>query len=381
MTARLETLRAERDGLEQAEKWDHPAYDWLCEQVEALEAAEAAGQATQAPTPTTAPAGDPIQALVVEMERAAANPGRLTDAERDDLVRRYNAAGRDAAWRAEAETAATDVAQVRRDMIEAAADPSKLSDEQRADVVGRYNRLARQQQPVARPDSPDLAERMEAARQAQERGEEVDVAGLMAQFGTWQEEQLAASRDPATSPPELQDAGKVLYAAEAEMGRPADPVEAAIGDLNRYVRGMRPPTGEEQLAALGVEPEPESIRSTSAQAGEIMSKRGTNPQNTTTGGSSDGSAPVHGLDLLAGSGGTKQRQYPVVEADFSDSRSGPSIDAYRDFERISRDAARAVNAGVPDGSGPAPGYDALGADKGGRPTGAASSDPTLRCVF
>jgi hypothetical protein len=33
-------------------------------------------------------------------------------------------------------------------------------------------------------------------------------------------------------------------------------VDAAIGDLNRYVRGMKPPTLEQQLEALGVSAEP-----------------------------------------------------------------------------------------------------------------------------
>jgi hypothetical protein len=35
-------------------------------------------------------------------------------------------------------------------------------------------------------------------------------------------------------------------------------VDAALHQLNQAVRSMRPPTVAEQLAALGVEPEPES---------------------------------------------------------------------------------------------------------------------------
>jgi hypothetical protein len=57
MTTRLETLWAERDALEQAGEWDHAAYDWLCEQVEALEREEAARPSAPAPTAASSPAG------------------------------------------------------------------------------------------------------------------------------------------------------------------------------------------------------------------------------------------------------------------------------------------------------------------------------------
>jgi predicted nucleic acid-binding Zn-ribbon protein len=156
-------------------------------------------------------------------------------------VRRYNSAVV-ASGQSQPET--IDAAQVAREMLAAQANPGALTDRQRADLLARYNRLAGQQS-TARADSPDLAERMEAARQAQERGEQVDVAALMGQFEAWQSEQLQAARDPANLPPELQEAAKVIYAAEAEMHRPADPVRAAVDDLNAYVRSMRLPTLDE----------------------------------------------------------------------------------------------------------------------------------------
>ncbi len=264
MTSKLEVLKAELDALEAADAYDAPQYDWLCEQVEWLTREEAAKPPTPEPTPATQ-ADDPIRALEAEMQAALANPERFTDAQRDELVTRYNAAVMAAGQFQQPE--AVDLGALQRDMLTAQADPSKLDDEQRAELLRRYDQATRRR-PTARADSPDLAERMEAAVQAQERGEEVDVDGLMGQFETWQMEQLAAARDPASFPPELQDAAKVLYAAEAAMHRPADPVDAAIGDLNRYVRGMKPPSLAEQLEALGVqvEPEPESVSTSSQEA-------------------------------------------------------------------------------------------------------------------
>ncbi len=248
MTSKLEVLKAELDALEAADAYDAPQYDWLCEQVEWLTREEAAKPPTPEPTPATQ-ADDPIRALEAEMQAALANPERFTDAQRDELVTRYNAAVMAAGQFQQPE--AVDLGALQRDMLTAQADPSKLDDEQRAELLRRYDQATRRR-PTARADSPDLAERM----------------GLMGQFETWQMEQLAAARDPASFPPELQDAAKVLYAAEAAMHRPADPVDAAIGDLNRYVRGMKPPSLAEQLEALGVqvEPEPESVSTSSQEA-------------------------------------------------------------------------------------------------------------------
>jgi hypothetical protein len=95
--------------------------------------------------------------------------------------------------------------------------------------------------------------------------------------------------------------------------------------------------------------------------------------------SGGGCGPVPGLaEFLAAGGGTRQRQHPVAQARFSESAvgSGPSADAYREHAAAARVAASAVNAGVPDGSGLAPGYDAFVAGRGGKPSGLGSSDPS-----
>jgi hypothetical protein len=131
------------------------------------------------------------------MQAALTNPERFTDAQRDQLVTRYNAAVM-AAGQPQQET--TDLGQLQRDMLTAQANPGALDDDQRAEFLRRYDRATRQR-PIARADSPDLAERMEAAVQAQQRGEEVDVDGLMGQFEQWQMEQIQKARDPANFPP------------------------------------------------------------------------------------------------------------------------------------------------------------------------------------
>ncbi len=110
-----------------------------------------------------------------------------------------------------------------------------------------------------------------------------------------------------------------------------------------------------------------------------MSKRGTNQQSTTSGGSGDGSAPVRGLDELHAGGGTRQRQHPVVQAGFSTSNfgTGPAADDYRRHAEAAAAAARAVNAGDPDGSGPAPGYDAYVAGRGSKPVSTCADPSSL----
>jgi hypothetical protein len=178
-STRLAGLIAERDALEQAEHWDHAALPWLCEQIEVLEREEAAKPPAPAPTPATRETSDPVAALVADFEQAAAHPERYTEQQISDLVSRYNAMVTGAVQQAEA----VDAAQVHRDMVEMGAHSERYSDEQRSELLHRYDRATRQR-PVARMDSPDLAERLEAARQAQERGEEVDVDGLMGQFQT-----------------------------------------------------------------------------------------------------------------------------------------------------------------------------------------------------
>jgi hypothetical protein len=79
---------------------------------------------------------------------ALANPVRFTDAQRDQIVARYNAPVMAAGQSGQTET--VDVAQVHRETVEAGADPSKLTGEQRAELLRRYDRATREQQPTAR---------------------------------------------------------------------------------------------------------------------------------------------------------------------------------------------------------------------------------------
>ncbi len=112
---------------------------------------------------------------------------------------------------------------------------------------------------------------MEAAVAAQERGKDVDVDHLMAEFQQWQEQQLAAARNPANYSAEMRPVMEALQQAEAHeasLARPADPTDTALAMFNDAVRKVRPPTLAEQLAALGIqaEPEPETVSSTSQEA-------------------------------------------------------------------------------------------------------------------
>src|SRR6266498_2601676 len=104
MSDRLQALKAERDQIEANEEWDHAALPWLCEEIEKLEA-------------------------------MLASPERYSDLERDALVDRFNAqvleAGAAGAER-------VDVAQLARDML-GAGDSSALTDEQRAELSRRYD--------------------------------------------------------------------------------------------------------------------------------------------------------------------------------------------------------------------------------------------------
>jgi hypothetical protein len=256
MSEQLKVFQAELDRLEAEDRWDDPGYDFLAAKVEELKAAERSKpSAPRAPAAAESEA-DALAKLTADMEKAAANMDAVTDEQAADLVARFNAMASAGLSQSEA----VDLAALQRDMTIAGADANALTDEQRTELMGRFNRAARQQ-PVARPDSQDLGERMLAALQAHERGEDVPdelVHRLTGEeFMAWQQQRLEAARDPANLPPEIQDAAKVLYQAEAEMHRPADPVDAALGDLRAYVQSMRPPSVAEQLEALGVEPEPE----------------------------------------------------------------------------------------------------------------------------
>jgi hypothetical protein len=267
--ARLEVLKAELDALEAADAYDAPQYDWLFSEVDKLEAEEKAAKPS---APQSTPTGEPEADLAARMLAMQASPHKYTDDQRAAILREYNAAVADAG---QSQPEATDLQALQRDMLQAGADPAMLDDAGRDALLARYNKASagRPRSAVAlRADlgSQDLGTRLEAAAELQRRGEELPE-GLVDRltgedFTQWQTERIAASRDPANLPEPLREAAKVLYAAEEAMNRPADPVAAAIGDLNSYVRGMRPPTPEEQLAELGVEPEPVSTSTTSEEA-------------------------------------------------------------------------------------------------------------------
>src|SRR6266545_3574152 len=165
MSDRLQALKAERDQIEANEEWDHAALPWLCEEIEKLEATEKTTAPVQAPA-ATEPEGDAVAALASEMEAMLASPERYSDLERDALVDRFNAqvleAGAAGAER-------VDVAQLARDML-GAGDSSALTDEQRAELSRRYD--AAVAQPAERRTvevlrgilaGDDLAARMAAA--------------------------------------------------------------------------------------------------------------------------------------------------------------------------------------------------------------------------
>src|SRR6266542_532279 len=154
MSDRLQALKAERD------------------QIEKLEATEKTTAPVQAPA-ATEPEGDAVAALASEMEAMLASPERYSDLERDALVDRFNAqvleAGAAGAER-------VDVAQLARDML-GAGDSSALTDEQRAELSRRYD--AAVAQPAERRTvevlrgilaGDDLAARMAAATELQQRG-------------------------------------------------------------------------------------------------------------------------------------------------------------------------------------------------------------------
>jgi hypothetical protein len=267
MTTRLETLRAERDRLEANDEWDHPAHPWLCEEIEKLEAAEGAGQAAQASTPATAPAGDSVEALAADREAALVQQAAGRDVDASALVARYNslvtAAGSAGAER-------VDVAQLARDLVGADADPSSLDDAGRSSLVQRFNQAARQRpEPrtteVLRADlaGSDLGVRMRAAAALQQRGE-LDDAAAADVVGAYNAEvqAMATARqnlDPAAYPEWPAEVVEGLREVQEAQRAPADPLEAATRRFNEFVRAQKPPTAEETLAALGVEPEPESV--------------------------------------------------------------------------------------------------------------------------
>jgi hypothetical protein len=265
MTTKLEVFKAELGRLEAEDRYDALEYDYLAEMVERLEAEEkAAAPAAQTSATSTQVPADPVAALVAELEAAHANPGKYTDEQLAQLVKRYNAqvieAGRP-------QRQATDLAQLRQRIVVAGANPDALDDSERDALVRDWNQATPGHRSVAELradlDSQDFGKRLEAAEALQRRGEELPE-GLVEKltgedFLAWQVQQHEAARDPANYSAEMGPVVEAFVEAEAHqarLARPVDPVSKAVGMFNDAVRAVRPPTPEETLAALGVEPEP-----------------------------------------------------------------------------------------------------------------------------
>jgi hypothetical protein len=111
---------------------------------------------------------------------------------------------------------------------------------------------------------------MLAAAELQQRGEPVDDATVSELIGSYngEVEAMAAARaalDPAAYPEVPAEVVEGLRAVQETQQAPADPLEAAVGRLNDFVRAQKPPTPEETLASLGVDVESVSTSSTSAR--------------------------------------------------------------------------------------------------------------------
>jgi hypothetical protein len=103
-------------------------------------------------------------------------------------------------------------------------------------------------------------------------------------------------------------------------------------------------------------------------------------QNTTTGGSADGSAPVHGLaEFQAAGGGTRTPRQPrrgdQTAGITTDPTRSPDMDMVNNAARMGQSL---VNSGASDSDGAGPVSDPGGllSHGGGRPSGATSSDPS-----
>ena len=271
MTTRLEVLKAELAQLEADDNYGHAAYDWLCEQVEALEREEKAkASAPQSSATTTEPDGDPVAALQAEMESAITDPSKLTDSQRDELVTRFNE------MVIEAGTAGAeriDVSQLTKDML-GAGDGSALDDQAREALLRRYNQAVIQG-PGERTaealrgdlDSGDLPARMAAATELLQRGLLDD--GVADELVSSYNAEVAAAGERGLPvgelPEELRPAAEAILAAQAALEVPPDPADAAVWQLNQAMSKMKPPTVAEQLEALGVQVEPEQVPEPASQ--------------------------------------------------------------------------------------------------------------------
>jgi hypothetical protein len=262
MTSKLEVFRADLEALEAADAYDAPQYDYLVEMVERLEAEEKA-KPPAAQAPPTEPA-DPVVALVRDMERAAANPEKFTDVERDRLVERYNSMVVEGGRTSQR----VDVAALAREMAAAAADPN-VGAERAAELAERYNQAIRQG-PEQRTtsalrgelSSTDLEIRMLAAAALADRGEigEAEIAEVVDAYNS-EVHAAAAVGDPSEYPEHLRPIVEAQQAALRAQQEPSDPVERATKTWNDFVLAQRPPTLAEQFEALGLEAEPEQVPS------------------------------------------------------------------------------------------------------------------------
>jgi hypothetical protein len=295
MSDRLTTLRAERDLIEGRDDWGNPALGYLNDTIEALEATERTKAPEPAPTTEPAgdpfravqeemqaalarqAAGHDVDpdALIRRWNAQLADAGRSLDPglslERDDVLAADHRRPRDA----------TDLAALQRQMVEAGADPGALSDAQRDALVRDYNLASPGRGTVAslRADlaSDDLATRMRAAGALQRRGELTDeqASEVVDAYNAEVDAAAAAVGDPAEYPehlrPIVEAQRQALEALEAASHR--DPVDHATRVWNDYVLAARkapPPTLAEQFAELGVQVEPEQEQvstSTTSQEG------------------------------------------------------------------------------------------------------------------
>jgi hypothetical protein len=264
----LDTLRSERDALEQAGDYESGAYVWLVERIAELEAAEPANP--PAPVPTTEPEAtspaDRIAALQRDMREAALHPERLSDQQRHDLAARVNAEVRAAlAEGSEPEPEAEDVGELGRQMAEALAKGNALDPDEAAAFSARFNTAVRHQVDHAAPAEElrallagnDLQARYEAAAELSRRGEVGDdvAARLVAEANGMAREAAAADPlDPERVPEAERELATRLRdqaaADEAELRGRVDPRDQLTSEVNALVR-QASEAAREPLASVG----------------------------------------------------------------------------------------------------------------------------------
>jgi Zn-dependent M32 family carboxypeptidase len=161
-----------------------------------------------------------------------------------------------------------DVQEVARQIAAAGADPGRLSDAERDALVHRYDQAITQvaerrtiQELRSDLGSQDLQARMLAAAELQQRGELSDEqADAMVSAYNAAVTEFAAARaagDPESWPEELREVVEAQRQAIEHLEAPVDPVDRATRMFNDFVLSQRPPSLQDQLEALGVEVEAE----------------------------------------------------------------------------------------------------------------------------